>query len=93
MSGQPEPTKIGEVRQSLIREATIEDRLSQISAEAKQLSQEREALVRELGALRTARWKMMTSMDVTASGNYGYEQRVNVFLMELLKPTIAQGEN
>lgn len=90
MSGQPEPTKISEVRQSLVREVIIEDRLHQVAVGIKQLDQERQSLVSELGALRTARWKAMTSMDVTASGNYGYEQRVNVFLMELVKPIVQK---
>lgn len=88
MSGQPEPTKISEVRRSLIREATIEDRLRQVAIEANRLKEERQSLVDELGALRTARWKMMTSMDLTSSGNYGHEQRMDVFLMELVQPVV-----
>lgn len=86
MSGRPEPQTVAEVRQSIIREAEIEDRTRQIQAERLTLERELVKLTEELGALRQRRWKAMQSMDVTSSGNAGYEQRVTVFLMELLKP-------
>ena len=56
MSGQPEPTKISNVRKSLIREAEIEDRRHQIAIEFKRLKDENEALTSELGTLRTERY-------------------------------------
>ena len=90
MSGQPEPTTISKVRQSLVREADIEDRLRQTGETINQLNQERRSLSEELSALRRERWEMMKRMDLTSSGNYGYEARVDVFLMELLKPTVPQ---
>lgn len=92
MSGKPEPTKIGNVRRSLVREAEIEDRRREIAIELQRLAEEQTSLAEELRTLRTERWKAMTSMDLTASGNYGYEARVDVFLMELVKPVQQAAE-
>lgn len=90
MSGQPEPTTISKVRQALVREADIEDRLRELAEMTNRIKQECQSLSDERSVLRKERWEMMSRMDLTSSGNYGYERRTDVFLMELVKPIVPQ---
>ena len=92
MSGIPEPVAISEIRKSILREADIEDRLLQITAETAKLSKEKKSLIDELSCLRKTRWEAMQRMDLTSSQNYGHEGRMNAFLMELLKPVAKEGQ-
>lgn len=85
MSGKPSPDG---VRDFLSLLAVMSEASTEITRLRNEIVLAQDYLMKANDAYSTAKetlFKLMRDMDVHASGNYGYEGRMSLFLVELFK--------
>jgi hypothetical protein len=87
MSGKPYPDGVKRVRELLNDEARLRDEAARLKRSIEEAKKRLETVDGEYGRACSERTKLMAQMDLTSSGNYGYEQRMSWFLVELVRQT------
>ena len=87
MSGKPHPDGVKRVRELLDSEARLREEAARLERTIKESKKRLEAVDGEYGRACSERTKLMAQMDLTSSGNFGYEERMSWFLVELVRQT------
>ncbi len=87
MSGRPYPEGIAEIRAQLRTMSALAIERTRLIDERKRIDLRLSAIADEDTKAWRAAFTLIGKMDVTYSGNLGYELRLSYFLRELVAPT------
>jgi len=85
MSGFPNAPAIAITHALIAKSGELRDEILQLRATIKQATLRMRDAEEEFAAVNRDRHKEMERMDLTSSGNTGYENRMTVFLTELIR--------
>lgn len=84
MSGKPYPEGVKEVACALQRLRMLEAEIARQETAIREASDRLTEAQRDRTKTKTELWKKLESMDLTSSGNFGFEERMTYFLRELV---------
>ena len=85
MSGVPNEQQVKELSEALFDLVSARASIERLEAQEKQIKDELVYLKQKGRESSIKIFKLMESMDVASSGNYGYEARMEMFLIQLYR--------
>lgn len=87
MSGRPSPDGVKRVRDLLDAEARLSSEANRLKEMIANATKRLDQVNHEHGLSCRERTKLMAQMSLTSSGEFGYEERMSWFLIELVRQT------
>jgi hypothetical protein len=83
MSSLPYPGSVAEFKTALDVMSEAAQEISRLTRSIQEINKQMEVMQATYAAARKKVFDLMTKMDVASNGNYGYENRMAWFLVEL----------